>query len=276
MVGSARSEIDDLCALGATDRRDLNRWVGTELTGLRTQDLDEADSVALRRLVSARGVVLLRGQDLDVEQLVEFSRRLGDVVPHPTTPHPEHPLAFRLVNDGSSAYADGDNWHADLSWMDSPPLYSVLMLDNVPVVGGDTAFTSTSAVLRSVSAPFVKFLSGLRAVHQRTWLDQVLGTEHPLLVEHPVSGETCLYANSGYTTSIVGLHLTESNAVLAHLKSVVGFGVDFQCRASWEPGTVAVWDNQSVQHHASWDYHPEARSGWRVTAGASKPTAVTP
>lgn len=255
-------------------RRDWNRWLGTELTGLRVQDLGERDAPALQQLVAARGVLVLRSQDLDIDSLTRFAALLGDIVDHPTSPHDQYPHAFRLHNDADSDYADGDNWHSDLTWMRSPPLYSVLMLDRHPPVGGDTAFVSNHALLQSMSARFRSFLATLDAVHQRNWNGGLLSAVHPMVVRHPVSGLSCLYANSGYTTEIEGLGQSESNAVLELLNSAVARGVDYQCRAVWEPGTVAVWDNQTVQHHASWDYHPETRSGWRVTAKASQPIST--
>jgi len=48
-------------------------------------------------------------------------------------------------------------------------------------------------------------------------------------------------------------------------------GVEFQCRVRWAPNTVTFWDNRCVQHHASWDYFPETRSGWRVTTTGERP-----
>ncbi|MFD1323249.1 TauD/TfdA dioxygenase family protein [Micromonospora sonneratiae] len=249
--------------------------MGTELTGLRVQDLGQCDSAALQQLVTARGVIVLRSQNLDTNSLIKFAALLGDVVAHPMKPHDFHPQAFRLHNDGDSTYADGDTWHSDLTWMKAPPLYSVLMLDTLPSIGGDTAFVSNHALLQSMSPTFRDFIGRLNAVHQRTWNGEILAAAHPMVVRHPISGLPCLYANSGYTTSINGLRASESDALLAHLRMTVALGVDFQCRAAWQEGTVAVWDNQAVQHHASWDYHPDTRSGWRVTVKAAQPTPAT-
>ncbi|MGH1493002.1 MAG: TauD/TfdA dioxygenase family protein, partial [Acidimicrobiales bacterium] len=53
------------------------------------------------------------------------------------------------------------------------------------------------------------------------------------------------------------------------------YGVRFQVRFTWEPHSVAIWDNRCVQHHASWDYFPETRSGFRVTTRGEAPFLAT-
>jgi taurine dioxygenase len=93
---------------------------------------------------------------------------------------------------------------------------------------------------------------------------------HPIARTHPVTGETALYVNRAFTTRIKGLKPAESAAVLEflydHLESV-----DFQVRFSWEPGSVAMWDNRVTQHYAVWDYHPHVRHGHRVSVVGERP-----
>ena len=51
----------------------------------------------------------------------------------------------------------------------------------------------------------------------------------------------------------------------------IAYGVGFQVRFQWEANSIAIWDNRCVQHHASWDYFPETRSGYRVTTRGEVP-----
>jgi taurine dioxygenase len=94
--------------------------------------------------------------------------------------------------------------------------------------------------------------------------------EHPVARTHPVSGRTCLFVNSMFTTRILGVSEAESDAVLRflfeHVKSPA-----FQCRFRWEPRSVAFWDNRCTQHFAVWDYFPRTRSGLRVTIRGERP-----
>ena len=46
---------------------------------------------------------------------------------------------------------------------------------------------------------------------------------------------------------------------------------EIQCRFRWTRNTVALWDNRCVQHHAMWDYHPQVRSGFRVSIVGERP-----
>jgi taurine dioxygenase len=84
-------------------------------------------------------------------------------------------------------------------------------------------------------------------------------------------GRKALYVNSGFTDRIKGLRPDESRALLDMLFDKVALSVEAQVRVRWAPNTVTFWDNRCVQHHASWDYFPETRSGWRVTTRGERP-----
>ena len=62
----------------------------------------------------------------------------------------------------------------------------------------------------------------------------------------------------------------ESDALLNFLYTHNG-NPQFQCRFKWEPNSIAMWDNRAAQHHATWDYFPETRSGVRVTVKGDRP-----
>ena len=87
---------------------------------------------------------------------------------------------------------------------------------------------------------------------------------------HPVSGRKALFVNRMFTTRIVQLKRQESDAVLEMLYRHVETP-EFQCRFQWQPGSIAFWDNRSVQHHGIWDYYPNRRRGNRVTIQGDKP-----
>ena len=95
-------------------------------------------------------------------------------------------------------------------------------------------------------------------------------SEHPVVRTHPVSGRKALFVNRLFTTRIVQLSKSESDAVLGFLVEHAASPM-FQCRFRWSPGSVAFWDNRCAQHYALWDYYPNRRRGLRVTIKGERP-----
>jgi taurine dioxygenase len=142
-------------------------------------------------------------------------------------------------------------------------------------------FASMYAAYDALSDPIKGLLTTLQAVHagdlpwrgrykNQATRDFPVNT-HPVVRTHPLTGRRALYVNTGFTSHIAGLNARESRALLDMLFDHVANGVQFQCRVRWEPDTVTLWDNRCTQHHASWDYFPETRSGWRVTTVGEQP-----
>ena len=161
---------------------------------------------------------------------------------------------------------------------------SILHLNTVPPVGGDTLFASMSAAYEALSAPMKTYLENLTATHdgERVWRgrysDQGVddsGTVypravHPVIRTHPITGRKGIFVNSPFTTHINEIPRDESDDILGYLYKHCG-KPDFQVRFRWQPNSVAFWDNRCVQHLALWDYFPETRSGYRVTIEGDRP-----
>ena len=81
-----------------------------------------------------------------------------------------------------------------------------------------------------------------------------------------------LFVNASFTVKINELSRPESDTLLRLLYDQVSNQPRIQCRVNWEPGTLVLWDNRCVQHHAVWDYFPETRRGERVTVQGSAMT----
>jgi alpha-ketoglutarate-dependent taurine dioxygenase len=45
-------------------------------------------------------------------------------------------------------------------------------------------------------------------------------------------------------------------------------------RFTWEPNSIAIWDNFGTQHYAVGDYWPNDRLMQRITVGTATPTAA--
>ncbi len=267
--------------LTRVERIDYNRHIGTELPGLRLLDLDDAGIAEIKQLAAERGVLFFRDQAMTLDQQVELGRRLGTLHVHPAAPGPKgYPEVLLVHTDENSKFTAGETWHTDVSCDEQPPALSMLRVEVVPPVGGDTLWSSMYGVYELLSDPMKEFLSARQAIHTS---DQVYGGRygmkdvktpsavHPVVRTHPLTGRRALYVNSGFTSRIKGLKRREGGALLKMLYDHIAYEVECQVRFRWEPNSVALWDNRCVQHYASWDYFPETRTGYRVTTVGERP-----
>ena len=141
----------------------------------------------------------------------------------------------------------------------------------MPAVGGDTCFASMYAAYEGLSPAMREFVDGLTAVHDITKpLKKAIRdghstmdlaetqkkfppVEHKVAVTHPETGRKALFVNRNSTTHIMGLSERENEVLLPFLLDHIR-SPEFQCRLHWEEGTVAFWDNRSVEHYAVADY----------------------
>ncbi|MFV0258260.1 MAG: TauD/TfdA dioxygenase family protein [Acidimicrobiales bacterium] len=263
-------------------RRDLNAKLGTEIDGVALTDLDEAGLEELKQLAAERGVLFFRDQQMTLTEQVALGRRLGDLMVHPAAKTLDgYPEVLLVHTDADSTYTAGEAWHTDVSCEARPPALSMLRIEQTPPVGGDTLWASMYTAYETLSPSLQDYLSTLTAVHRgdRAYRGRYGYTgdrefpvnEHPVIRTHPLTGRKALYVNSGFTSHITQLTARESSALLRFLYDHIAYGVLFQVRFHWEPGSVAIWDNRCVQHHASWDYFPETRHGYRVTTQGEAP-----
>ena len=230
-------------------------------------------------------VLFFRGQDLDYDSAKQFGRYFGELAIHPNTPGPEgHPEILPIHADANSKLINGERWHSDVSCNEEPSYVSILHLKTVPDIGGDTIFASQYAAYDALSPRLQTYLDGLTATHDggpsyrasnakrgipetgKTYPSAV----HPVVRTNPKTGRKALFVNAGFTTRINGLPDREGKALLNFLTEHAA-KPDFQTRFQWQAGSVAVWDNRFTQHLAIWDYHPQTRSGFRVTVKGDRP-----
>ncbi|MEE4450654.1 TauD/TfdA dioxygenase family protein [Novosphingobium resinovorum] len=239
-----------------------------------TQPLSNSVVDELHRALEDRLVIFFRDQPIDHEAHKRFANYFGGIHIAPSTKPwqaPGHPEVTIVHADADSTFVAGEDWHSDMSCDDAPPLGSVLYLHTVPPVGGDTAFSNMYAAYDALSDRMKTHLGGLTAVH-----DAVAGfggitpegmklprNSHPVIRTHPTTGRKSIYVNKSFTTHIEGIPRAESEALLGYLFQHVQHPM-FQCRFSWQPHSIAFWDNRCAQHSAIWDYFPQVRSGFRV------------
>ncbi len=248
----------------------LTPAIGAEIGGIDLSEPLDAETVtAIRQAFSDNLVIFFRNQKpLDDETHIRVGRYFGtlDLSEIQPTPRPHREI---LVLDQVSPKGEGaDRWHRDRTYLEVPPLGSILQCVQRPELGGDTCWASMYAAYDALSQPMQKFVDGLKAVHSIERLasysrkvSETLGdrlanwpsTEHPLVEVHPETGRKALNVNANWTSHIVGMSRSESDMLLGflfdHVKSP-----EFQVRFKWQQNDVAFWDNRCCLHYAVADY----------------------
>ncbi|KAF7973630.1 hypothetical protein HWV62_14820 [Athelia sp. TMB] len=272
---------------------DISPHIGTEITGVQISQLNHAGLDELALFTAQRKLLIFRDQDfkdLSPERQIEIARYFGPIQRHPTSGNVE---GFPVYRDGDhrrfKEYLGGDranktSWHSDVSYELQPPGTTIFFILDQPPSGGDTLFLSQVEAYNRLSPEFKKRLEGLRAVHSAVAQAEnsrqrggpvrrePVETEHPLVRQHPVTGEKALYVNQGFTRHIVGYKVEESEYLLKFLYDHIAKGSDFQVRATYKPGTVVVWDNRLTCHSAVDDFESvQRRHAVRLTPQAERP-----
>ena len=202
---------------------------------------------------------------------------------------PETPEVIPVLKLEHEQVNFGGIWHSDTTYLERPPMASMLIAREVPEAGGDTEFANMYLAYETLSEGMKRLLDPLTAVNSsaladvsRTREDRVKDSaradaaksyvaEHPVVRVHPETGRKALYVNVAHTERFSGMTREESLPLLRYL---FGHQVrsEFTCRFRWRPGSIAFWDNRCAQHNAINDYHGHRRAMHRITLAGDKPT----
>ncbi len=110
-------------------------------------------------------MVFLRDQAITPQQQRALAQRFGELHIHPVYPHAEGVDTIIVLDTHNDNPPDNDNWHTDVTFIETPPAGAILAAKELPSTGGDTLWTSGIAAYEALSVPFRQLLSGLRAEH---------------------------------------------------------------------------------------------------------------
>jgi len=267
--------------------RPIGPQIGVEVTDVDVTALDDAGFAPIYQAWLERNVLVVRDQDLKIEDFLHYSRRFGIVVPHPSksTRHPQMPEITLLgINkfdaDGTlnqAIYRRGaEGWHTDGAYDADPFKATQLYALAIPSRGGDTLFANAYAAYEALPDRLKQRLEGRNGAFTyggRRKKTALLNPEdrdwrpvlHPIVRTHPETGRKSLYYDPGKIVAVGGLDAAESDALIEELESYM-IQPDAEYRHQWRVGDIVIWDNRCSYHRAAGDYPPEEdRIHWRVS-----------
>ena len=264
--------------------------LGAFVGGVGLADVAASDQLyaQVRHALNEHEVLFFRDQDTAPKVFAKFAKRFGDVLDHPAYATTAQSDAVQILESTAENPSKIEIWHADMTFMQQPPSFTLLQGQIIPEVGGDTLWASATAAFASLSKEIQDLLTPLTAVHDFAHgfaeslaepggaerlapaIAQNPPVEHPLVRTHPETGAKSIYVNRLFTTRIKQLTALESEHLLSFLYGHV-IADEHTVRLSWQPGTVAIWDNRSTQHKPVNDFFPQHRKMHRVTLRGDRP-----
>ena len=250
--------------------------------------LTDTTIAAIREALDEHQVLFFRDQTITPAQQRDFAARFGPLHIHPVYPRHDMVPEIMILEYDEHLKGHQNNWHTDVTFIETPPFGSVLYGEVIPASGGDTIWASSYAAFETLSVTMQNFLSGLSAVHDfamnftperfRTYGKDTAAAEyqkhkpvlHPVVRTNTRTGRRGLFVNRSFTSHIDELNDKESASLLEflfrHLETP-----EFQVRFRWAAGSVAFWDNRFTQHYAVSDYFPQHRRVRRATILGDRP-----
>jgi taurine dioxygenase len=274
--------------------RPLAGRIGAEILNLDLKASLGDDTIQdIRKALIFYKVIFFRFQAISEAEQISLAQRFGKL----TTAHPTVPS---LVNHSEILDLDyGRNvnranyWHTDVTFVDKPPLGSLLRAVEIPPVGGDTIWANTVTAYQDLPGPLQRLADELWAVHsnaydyatgavnlseafvayRQTFESTVFETLHPVVHVHPESQERALLLG-GFVRRFQGLSQSESDDLLRIFQSYVT-RPENTVRWQWQVGDVAFWDNRTTQHYATDDFDNQPRRVQRVTIAGEFPISIS-
>lgn len=270
----------------------LGAVMGARITGLDlSRPIDQGAVDDVLEALAKHQFIVLPDQHISPEQQRDFGAAMGTLNVHPHMESLEgFPEVLNIAKEADDTLNFGGGWHTDLTFLEEPPLGSVLYARDIPARGGDTLFAHMGAAYDALSAGLKNMLEGLVAVHtarniygekgvysssdhpaKNRDVEEASNTcEHPVIRTHPVSGQKLIFVNPAFTYNFKGMTRAESKPLLNYLCEFAT-QPQFVYRHCWQVNDVAMWDNRSTQHYALNDYQGSRRVMHRVTVDGDKP-----
>jgi taurine dioxygenase len=215
------------------------------------QPLTDAEADALRDLLYDRQLILVRGQQLSLEQQQALAGYIGPVLSG------GRGLAYVSPDDGI-LNETALTYHSDLAFAPEP--FRALSLHAIDVADGQSAtkFISAADAYQALSPALKATIATLQAtaISAAETATRTVGYDIPadaiaqtrdIVMLHPGAGRPILYVNEQHTARIEGLSRDASDALLEQLFAVL-YAPQNRFEHPWRNGDLILWDNLALQH----------------------------
>ncbi len=263
--------------------------LGAEITGVDlATDLTDEVVAEIRRAWLDHLVVFFPDQFLALDAFLAFARRIGEPVEYPFVKGIEgFPEIITVTKLPHETVNFGGIWHSDTTYLERPPMATLLIAREVPPFGGDTMWSNMYAAYETLSPGMQRLLEGVRAVNSSALADVSKTREdrirddgydndreyvavHPVVRTHPETGRKALYVNPAHAARFEDMTEDESRPLLQYLFQH-SIRPELTCRYRWQPGSLAMWDNRCTMHNPINDYHGHTRTMHRITLAGDAP-----
>jgi len=270
--------------------------LGAKVSGLDlSKTLDEHTFSELYAAWLTHSVLVIPDQSLTESALVEFSKRLGQLEMPPASEtrargdggasQPEIWTISNVKVDGVAIGGLGNleaDWHTDMSYLETPPIASVLYAREIPEVGANTSFADMYAALDSMPADLRQRLSDIYVQHDSAYTSvgtlrdgatkvgdasKAVGAIHPAVLTHPETNRQALYMGRRLNASIQHMPMAQSENLLDEIWSFCTQR-QFVYEHVWQVGDLVIWDNRCTIHRRDAFDSEQRRIMWRTQVKA--------
>ena len=250
--------------------------LGAQIEGVSVSEpLSDVQTAIIKKIWHEHHIVLLREQNAEPREIIEFAGNFGDLDDHASTPYyrlenfPQlMEITTRPINGRPSETRNvGRNWHSDYSYTQRPAAASMLFCVEPAPVGGDTMFCNMVKAYETLSKPMQKIVDELHSVYDISLTAGLFQRDpkeveetrklnppiaHPTVRVHPESGKKALYV-SERVSHFHGMTSEESKPLINYL-CYHATRPENVYRHVWRAGDLLCWDNRTTMHMALADF----------------------
>jgi alpha-ketoglutarate-dependent taurine dioxygenase len=231
------------------------------------KSLSKTDIAKIKKCLIKYGLIYFRKQKLTSKEYLKFSKIFGTPAFYPrlkglSKKYPQITVVQRKSTDKGPNF--GEQFHTDSSYTKKPPRFTMLFSKIVPRKGlGNTDFSSQYLAYKHLPLKLRNKLKNLKGIFSsngpiaKTTIERSKekgNLKKELIAKHKIirsiNGKKTIYCSPGHLIAF-----DKSMKNFKNLKSSLfkhQTKKQFQYSLEWEKDQVAIWDNRSMLHQATY------------------------